>query len=64
MAKNVPQIIMGTYFVVPIEEGWNDWGAGKAPRPNKHGGWNKRGLGNDQNIIEKAKVSFHKLQSE
>jgi len=32
VAKILPQIIMGAYFLVPIKEGWNEWGAGQAPK--------------------------------
>ena len=37
---------------------------GWSPKANERGVGIKMGLGNDQNIIEKAKVSFHKLLSE
>ena len=63
MAQNLPQIIMVTYFLVPIEEGWNDWGVEPQGQISMGVGI-KMGLGNDQNITEKAKVSFHKLLSE
>ena len=36
-------------------------GLDKPPRPNEHGGWNKRGLGNDQKYYRKGKGFFSQI---